>query len=133
MMEPTKGKNAAARGTRMSVLNANAAPLLDSLRTGADGCCGVIANTHPKLYAWLYEQNDGPGMHSDRHELSVYLSAVSVVEARAYPVCAKYDPQQCGLPITTYARGESDLQEANRAEVVALLRTLRRIEERLRL
>ena len=43
------------RGTNLQLFNANSATLLDSLQHGAAGFSGVMANFHPKLYAWLCE------------------------------------------------------------------------------
>ena len=40
-------------GSSFKLLNANCQTLLESLRQGCDGYCGIMCNFHPKLYAWL--------------------------------------------------------------------------------
>ena len=39
----------------MKLYNANTATLLESMREGAAGYSGVMANFHPELYVWLTE------------------------------------------------------------------------------
>jgi 4-hydroxy-tetrahydrodipicolinate synthase len=41
------------RGSHFKLLNANCQTLLETMRSGADGYCGIMCNFHPKLYAWL--------------------------------------------------------------------------------
>ena len=41
------------KGTQLKLYNANTATLLESLRGGAAGYSGVMANFHPELYEWL--------------------------------------------------------------------------------
>ncbi|MBR2459760.1 MAG: dihydrodipicolinate synthase family protein [Clostridia bacterium] len=41
------------RGTDILLFNANCQTLLQSLRDGGAGYCGIMANYHPALYAWL--------------------------------------------------------------------------------
>ena len=40
-------------GNELKLFNANTSTLLDSLRAGAAGFSGVMANFHPELYVWL--------------------------------------------------------------------------------
>ncbi|MGC9523767.1 MAG: dihydrodipicolinate synthase family protein [Anaerolineae bacterium] len=113
-----EAKLAAAGGIRL--YNANAATLLDSLRLGAAGYSGVMGNVHPQLYAWLCRHwRDAP----ERAErLQAFLGVSSAIEARAYPVCAKYHLQLEGVPISlhTRTRPASDLIDAYRREVTQL-------------
>ena len=39
----------------MKLYNANTSTLLESMKYGAAGYSGVMANFHPALYAWLLE------------------------------------------------------------------------------
>ncbi len=48
-----KEKLAVLKGSEIKLFNANAATLLDSLKCGANGYMGVMANFHPALYKWL--------------------------------------------------------------------------------
>ena len=40
-------------GTPLRLFNANAQTLLESLKAGGAGYCGVMCNFHPELYVWL--------------------------------------------------------------------------------
>lgn len=42
----------------LKFFNANCATLLDSLKLGGNGYCGVGTNYYPELFAWLYENNN---------------------------------------------------------------------------
>lgn len=41
------------KGSEFKLLNANCQTLLESIQNGADGYCGIMANYHPELYAWM--------------------------------------------------------------------------------
>ncbi|MGC9469574.1 MAG: dihydrodipicolinate synthase family protein [Anaerolineae bacterium] len=97
--------------------NANAATLLGSLQAGAAGYSGVMGNIHPQLYAWLCRQWEAEPTRAT--ELQAFLGVSSAIEARAYPVCAKYYLQQEGVPISlhTRTRPASDLIYSFRREM----------------
>ena len=42
-------------GSSFKLLNANCQTLLQTMRDGAHGYCGIMCNFHPRLYAWLGE------------------------------------------------------------------------------
>ena len=65
--------------------NANCATLLETLRFGYNGFSGIMANFHPELYVWMFENQDDP--RSDI--LDKYLGIMSLIEMRCYPICAK--------------------------------------------
>ena len=94
--------NTPAGATPLGLYNANTMTLLESLRAGADGFCGVMGNLHPNLYAWLYAnyktQPERAAVLQDS------LTMLSSLEGQAYPVCAKAHMQQDGIPITTVTR-----------------------------
>lgn len=75
------------RNSRVRLLNANAQTLLASLRAGAHGYSGVMANFHPYLYVWLVEHwQRAP----DKAEaLSEILSVCALAESLDYPIGAK--------------------------------------------
>lgn len=76
------------KGTGFKLYNANAAFLLKSLQEGASGYSGVMANFHPRLYAWLCKN-----FHKQPElalKVSDFLGVLSIAESRAYPICAKY-------------------------------------------
>lgn len=74
------------RGSNLKLYNANTTTLLTSLKHGAAGYSGVMANFHPELYVWLCENFE----KEQANELSDYLSIASLIERQYYPVNAKY-------------------------------------------
>lgn len=105
---------------RIKLYNANAATLLGSLRAGAAGYSGVMGNYHPELYSQLCRDWR---VDSDRAEqLQAFLGVTSVMEARAYPVSAKYHLQLEGVPLSlrTRTRPEMDLTTSFCREVEQL-------------
>lgn len=89
------------RNTNLKLYNANTTTLLETLRHGAAGFSGVMANFHPQLYAYLCEH-----IHEESTDyLQSFLSIASLIERQYYPVNAKYHLQQIEkLPITTVSR-----------------------------
>ena len=88
------------------LFNANAATILDTIRFGYAGFSGIMANIHPALYVWLYENKNHPLADRIIH----YIAMTSVIEARCYPIIAKrYLREYEGLPITDVCRSAKDL------------------------
>ncbi|NMD38907.1 MAG: dihydrodipicolinate synthase family protein [Christensenellaceae bacterium] len=76
------------QGSGMKLFNANTATLLESLKIGASGYSGVMANYHPELYVYLCENFK---KHLEFSEvLQSMLSATSLIELLSYPTNAKY-------------------------------------------
>ncbi|MBR6740865.1 MAG: dihydrodipicolinate synthase family protein [Clostridia bacterium] len=71
----------------IKLFNANCAQLLQTLRAGASGFSGVMANFHPEAYAWLCKNYEAQPELAEK--LQDYLGVVSAIEGRQYPVCAK--------------------------------------------
>lgn len=75
------------RGSNLRIFNANAQTLLSTLRNGAAGYCGVMANFHPAIYSWLVKSD----LASEEASLvQDYLGLAATIEALTYPCCAKY-------------------------------------------
>jgi 4-hydroxy-tetrahydrodipicolinate synthase len=93
------------RNTSFQLYNANCATFLESLRFGYSGFCGIMANFHPDLYAWLFSHpND-----SRSEIISSYLGVMSLIEMRSYPICAKrYLRTYEGIPITDVCRSAAN-------------------------
>lgn len=93
-------------GSELKLFNANGQTLLDTLKLGAYGYCGVMANFHPELYVRL--------MRSDLYSkeaalLQDFLGLTSHLEALTYPCCAKYYVSEVvGIPIETYSRSNDE-------------------------
>lgn len=76
-------------GTGFGLYNANCQTLLDSLRHGAAGYCGIMPNFHPKLYVWLYENFQKQPEKADW--LQSFLCTAGFIENGVpYPLTAKY-------------------------------------------
>ena len=89
------------KGSNFKLLNANCQTLLESMRNGADGYCGIMCNFHPKLYAWL-----GKNYKSEKADLvqSVTGTFGFTEVGLPYPLTAKYHMNLCGIPTENIAR-----------------------------
>ena len=91
------------KGSDFKLLNANCQTLLESMRSGADGYCGIMCNYHPKLYAWLAEN------HSRQPETAALIQSVIgtfgfTEVGLPYPLTAKYHMNLCGIQTENLAR-----------------------------
>ncbi|MBQ8954192.1 MAG: dihydrodipicolinate synthase family protein [Clostridia bacterium] len=91
---------------RVGLFNANSATLLDTLRSGADGFSGIMANFHPELYAWLYRNYQV--RPEEAEALSAFLSLASGIERGLYPTSAKYHMNRVGVPMTLRCRNQKE-------------------------
>lgn len=89
-------------GNELKLFNANTSTLLDSLRAGAAGFSGVMANFHPELYVWLCDHYAEDPSRAEM--LQSFLTLASQLEKQLYPVNAKAYLAGEGLPITTMTR-----------------------------
>lgn len=90
-------------GSHFKLLNANGQTLLQSLREGADGYCGVMANFHPALYAWL-----GHNFEAEPEKADVVQGIIGTFcfteGGLPYPLSAKYHMNLCGMPTENIGR-----------------------------
>jgi len=121
-----EAKQAAVRHSTLKIFNANAATLLASLKLGLAGYSGVMANFHPELYAWLWQNWQTSPAAAQR--LQDFLGCASLIERQVYPVNAKYYLQLEGLPLTlhTRSRASQDLTSSAQLEVVQWLAVAQR-------
>ena len=89
------------KGSHFKLLNANCQTLLETMRNGADGYCGIMCNFHPKLYSWLKEN-----YKSDKADLvqSVIGTFGFTEIGLPYPLTAKYHMNLCNIPTENIAR-----------------------------
>ncbi len=97
-------------GTPLRLFNANAQTLLTTMRAGAYGYCGVMANFSPDLYVRL--------LHGDLHTkeaslLQDILSFAATIEAQCYPCCAKYYLDRHEGIAMSYEARSADQNELN--------------------
>lgn len=109
------------KGTGFKLFNANAATLLASLRSGASGYSGVMANFHPDLYVWLCKNWKTETARAE--ELQAFLGFASLVENQLYPVNAMYALSLEGLPFKLVSRraDASRFSESMRLEIEQLM------------
>lgn len=102
-IEEIKKKLEIMKGSNMKLYNANTSTLLESMKYGAAGYSGVMANFHPVLYAWLLENWE------KEPEKATYLQDVltpcSFIELKNYPLSAKkYLAEEIGLSVKARTR-----------------------------
>ena len=106
---------------RIQLFNANCITLLDTLKSGAAGFSGIMANYHPELFVWLYEnwQKQSP----KAEELMATLSVMSGVERACYPPCCKYHMGLVGVPMEIFSRSRdaAGFDELGRREMQNLV------------
>ena len=101
------------QGSQIQLFNANAQTLLDTLRFGASGYCGIMANFHPQLYCWLWDHYQEPSASVD--SAAALMSIAAFTEALRYPATAKYYLRELeGVPIRGYSRGSQPLTDYDR-------------------
>jgi 4-hydroxy-tetrahydrodipicolinate synthase len=92
-------------GNTLRLYNANTATLLASLKAGAAGFSGVMANFHPEIYVHLAKiWRTDP---ANARLLQALISTCSFFEGQWYPVNAKYHLKRLGLPIGLYTRSKT--------------------------
>lgn len=88
-------------GSQFKLLNANCQTLLETMRAGAHGYCGIMCNFHPRLYAWL-------GEHYADKTADLVQSVTGTFGftevGLPYPLTAKYHMNLCGIPTENIAR-----------------------------
>ena len=107
----------AVKGTGLKIFNANGATLLESLRMGCAGYSGVMANFHPRLYAWLCENYEKEPERAET--MMAFLGAASTIECQVYPVNAKYHMNLVGVPmaLTTRTKDPALMTASRRLEI----------------
>lgn len=101
-MENIREKLSLLKGSPMRLYNANTATLLESLRGGAAGYSGVMANFHPRLYRWLLDHWEE---EPEKAELvQDALTMCSFIELKNYPASAKANFSLFDLPVRFHTR-----------------------------
>ncbi len=89
----------------IKLFNANEQTFLHSLKHGGAGYSGIMANFHPDLLVWLFDNFEKHPEKAD--ELSNALSMTAFTESIAYPCTAKYYLLQEGFDMDIYSRSSS--------------------------
>ena len=90
-------------GTGFALLNANCQTLLDSMKSGADGYCGIMCNYHPKLYSWLAANYKTDPEKAEKVQSLIGLLGYTE-SGIPYPLSAKYHMTLCGIETNLITR-----------------------------
>ena len=90
------------QGLKPLLFNANAQTLLETLRSGIAGYCGVMCNFHPELYVKLCKIYDSQPKEAEL--LAAFLSQAAFIESMMYPSCAKYHLDKVGVKMLTQSK-----------------------------
>lgn len=91
------------KGSHFKLLNANSQTLLETLRDGGHGYCGIMCNYHPKLYAWLGRHfSEDPGTAELVQSVIGTFGFTEV--GLPYPLTAKYHMNLCGISTENISR-----------------------------
>jgi 4-hydroxy-tetrahydrodipicolinate synthase len=114
---------------RIQLFNANAATMLETLRSGCAGFSGIMANYHPDLWVWLCENYDKQPEKADK--IMPLLSLMSSAEGWVHPVCAKYHMNLVNVPMTLNSRSadKANFGKLNRLSVEDLVKIENSIRE----
>lgn len=105
--EMIKNRCELLKGTNFKLLNANCQTLLSSMKNGAAGYCGIMANFHPKIYAWLAENFEKQPEKSEL--IQSFIGTFGFIETGLpYPLTAKYHMNLCGIETNVLARNRKE-------------------------
>lgn len=113
-------------GTGFRLLNANCQTLLQSLRDGAAGYCGIMDNFHPELYTWLCENFDKFPEKAELVQSALCLTGFIENGLSTYPINAKYSLSLDGIPSALISRSKKAVMSEYDFSCVNQLRTLSR-------
>ncbi|MFI4910269.1 MAG: dihydrodipicolinate synthase family protein [Sedimentisphaeraceae bacterium JB056] len=90
------------KDTNLSFYNAHTGSLLDSMKNGAKGYCGVGINFYPELYNWILDNYDSQPHLAE--EIADFLSNAEGIFGSEYPPSSKVFLKMRGLEISPVCR-----------------------------
>lgn len=96
-------RNEILKGSEFKLLNANCQTLLDSLRSGGGGYCGIMANFHPEWYVWLCDHYGDDPQKAELIQAMIGMAGF-IENGLPYPLTAKYHMCLEGIPTNQYSR-----------------------------
>ncbi len=94
------------KGSGLRLLNANCQTLLETMKNGCDGYCGIMCNFHPRLYTWLGENFDKQTEMAEIVQAVIGTFGFTEV-GLPYPLTAKYHMNLCGNTTLNHTRNRS--------------------------
>ena len=91
------------KGSDLKLFNANCQTLLQSLKDGGAGYCGIMANYHPSLYVWLCHNFEAQPEKAQLIQNFFCMSGFTEV-GLPYPLTAKYHMCLEGIPTENISR-----------------------------
>ena len=116
------------KGSSFKLLNANCQTLLESMKNGGDGYCGIMCNFHPKLYAWLGENFEKDAENAELVQ-SVLGSLGFTEVGLPYPLTAKYHMGLCNIPTENVARNRKSEELTDYAK--SCVRQMKQVTDKL--
>lgn len=118
-----------AKGSNLKIYNANTATLLETLRYGASGYSGIMANFQTKEYKWLYENYEKKPKEAE--EVAAFLTMSSFIETHLYPAIAKNHLMRNGILGADRCRtcNAADLTATNQSETDQLVLITKAVDE----
>ena len=114
------------KGSGFRLLNANCQTLLETMRMGADGYCGIMCNFHPRLYAWLRDH-----FESDPEKADLVGAAIGTMgfteNGLPYPLTAKYHMCLAGIPTENIGRSRASEELTDYAK--AAMENMKRVTD----
>jgi len=90
------------RGSTIRLFNANSATLYDSIVHGGSGYSGIMANYHPDLIRYVFDNYKNDPVNAKI--VADFLAVAAMIEMRLYPVSAKYHMRLEGIPMNLFSR-----------------------------
>lgn len=117
-MEIIKSKLEVIKGSKLKLFNANTATLIESVKAGAHGYCGVMANFHPECYSVAMDDS----VNSDiKEKVESFITLSSVIECQNYPKNSKYYLNLNGVKMDDFTRVDAtSLNISQKLELQAL-------------
>ena len=121
------------KGSNLKIYNANVSTLLQTLRDGAAGYSGIMANFQTPEFKWLCDNYAKKPKEAD--EVGAFLSMASFIETHLYPAIAKNYLKRKGILATDRCRSceSSNLTPTNISETKQLDLITRAMDEQYRI
>ncbi len=105
-------RNEILKGSNFKLLNANCQTLLQSLKSGSAGYCGIMTNFHPELYVWLCNNFEKQPQKAELVQSLIGTFGYTEI-GMPYPLTAKYSMCLEGIKTENLARNRqsSELTE----------------------